>query len=274
MPASDYMNLFFAAGITDRRDQEKYGRRLDAVVAEESIARNDIIGVGEKGTGGNCDLYAVHRQGITLAAERGLFSKSIVVERQCPVASIANLSGTQEGFKGNEVALTGTDQSGDVVLRIVWGLGGPDWVEPLILRQRQHLFEVISRAMDELGEGPKRPSVAHASSKAGALMDWAADVVKAAGVPVTRERVEEHANMIAAVVRMMGFLPLARLDDLNKLYPSGRMPDGSPITTFDSVYEQVVAKVGNAQVVDQEIDRYLAGSWTEYVNGCRQTYSQ
>jgi hypothetical protein len=36
------------------------------------------------------------------------------------------------------------------VLKIKWGLGGPDWVEPLVLRQREHLFGVISGAMDRV----------------------------------------------------------------------------------------------------------------------------
>ena len=82
--------------------------------------------------------------------------------------------------------------------------------------------------------------------------------------------------MIAAVTRMFVFLRLGApygIDDLNKFYPSGEMQDGTPIATFDELYGHVVAVVGSAQLVDREIDKYLAEEWSEYVNGCRETYS-
>jgi hypothetical protein len=148
----NYPNLFLDAGISDAHDREKYSRCLDAVLAQEGIAVADIIGIGENGTGSNLDLYVVHRQAITLTRERGFFNKKIDVERLCSTASIARLRETQEGFKGTDLTITGNDARGEQVLRITWGLGGPDWVEPLVLRQREHLFQVISRAMDVLAD--------------------------------------------------------------------------------------------------------------------------
>jgi hypothetical protein len=276
MAGSDYANLFIDAGISGREDQDKYGRRLDAVLANEGITVGDILGVGEQGTGSNLDLYVVHRQAITSVSERGVFNKRIEQRRVGTIASIARLRGTQEGFKGRDVTITANDKDGGEIFKIVWGLGGPDWVEPLIERQRAHLFKVISEAMDKIDDAPARPSIASAASKAGALMDWAADVVKAADADVTPERIEEHANMIAGGIGFMVFLRLGAsygIDDLNMFYPSGKMPPGSPIATFDELYEYVVARVGSAGTVDRAIDEQLAGAWSEFVNGCRQQHA-
>jgi hypothetical protein len=273
MADNNYYNLFFAAGISDRSDQEQYSRRLDMVIASEGITLDDIFGVGEEGTGSNCDLYVVHRQGITLACEKGVFNKRIEVRLLCPIASIANLKGAQEGFKGSEIIITGTSAQGEVVLKIVWRIGGGDWSESVAQHQSEHLFRLIGEAMDKLADPPARPSVSSASSKTGALMDWAADVVKTSGVQTTAERVEEHANMIAGVIRFLVFLPLGKLESLDDFYPSGEMPAGTPIETFDDLYKHVVARVGSAQPVDQGIDEYLAGCWNEYVRGCHETYS-
>jgi hypothetical protein len=274
---ANYPNLFLDADISDRNDQDKYSRCLDAVVAQEGITVADIVGVGENGTGSNMDLYVVHRHAVTLTYERGIFNKRVGVERQCSTASIARLRTTQEGFKGTELTITGNDAKGGEVLKIEWGLGGPDWVEPLVLRQREHLFRVIGSAMDMVAEAPVSSSVSSAPSKAGMLMAWAGDVVKAAGVEVTDERVEEHANMVAGGIRFMVFLRLGAhygIDDLNQFYPDGELPAGSPIETFDDLYGHVVAKVGDPQMVDRAIDEQLAGAWREFVNGCRDQYSQ
>lgn len=271
----NYPNLFLDAGISNRNDQDKYSRCLDAVLANEGITVADIFGVGENGTGSNLDLYVVHRHAITLTRERGIFNKRIIVERQCPLASIERLRATQEGFKGTELTITGNDGKGAEVLKIKWGLGGPDWVEPLVLRQREHLFKVISAAMDAISEAPVA-SVSSASSKSAALTAWATDVVKAAGVGISEDLVGEHANMVAGVIRFDVFLRLGAehgIDDLSQFYPDGTLPPGSPIETFDDLYEHVVVQVGNRQVVDRGIDEQLAGAWREFVNGCREQYS-
>lgn len=276
MAPNNYANLFIDAGISNPQDQAKYGRCLDAVLAKEGIAVADIVGVGEKGTGSNLDLLVVHRQAITEVSERGVFSKKIGQRRVGTIASIARLRGTQEGFKGSELTITANDASGGELFKLVWGLGGPDWVEPLVERQRENLFKVISKAMDQAGDTPDRPSVSSASSKAGALLDWAADVVKAAGVEVTAERVDEHADMVAAGIRFMVFMRLGApygIDDLNQFYPGGKMPSGSAIATFDELYGHVVARVGSARTVDKAIDEQLAGAWSEFINGCRETYA-
>jgi len=272
---ANYPNLFLDADI-DQRDWEKYSRCLDEVVAKEGIAVSDIVGLGENGTGSNLDLYVVHRHAVTLACERGIFNKRVEVRSLCRTASIERLRTTQEGFKGTDLTITGNDAKGGEVLKIKWGLGGPDWVEPLVLRQRQHLFEVIGKAMDLLSETPVNGSVATASSKAEMLVSWAADVVKAAGVETRDEVVLEHANMIAGGINFMVFLPAGSrygIDDLNQFYPGGAMPEGTPLETFDDLYAHVVAKTGDAPAVDGAIDELLAGSWREFVNGCRDTYA-
>lgn len=275
MLEANYPNLFLDAGITSAHDQEKYGRCLDAVLAREGVTVADVIGIGENGTGSNLDLYVVHRQAITLTRERGIFNKKVDVDRLCSTASIARLRETQEGFKGTELTITANDAKGGEVLRIAWGLGGPDWVEPLVLRQRAHLFQVISRAMDLLAESPVRSSVSSTPSKAAAIRGWAADVVKAAGVERTDELVEEHSNMAAAGIRFEVFLRAGAqlgIDDLNDFYPSGGLPPGTPIETFDDLYSHVVARLGDSRAIDAAIDDLLAASWLEFVNGCRSHY--
>ncbi len=276
MSARSHLNLFIDASISSTHDQERYSRYIDAAAAQGNVDARDIVGIGERGTGSKPDLYVVDRQAVTLVSEVGVFNKRIEVQPLASIASIARLRGTQEGFKGTEVTITANDASGEVIFKIVWGLGGPDWVEPLVMSQREHLFNVISAAMDRASEAPPRPSVASVPSKAGAIMNWAADVVRAAGVEVTDERVEEHADMVAAGIRMFGFLKLGApygIDDLNKFYPSGEMPDGTAISTFDELYRHVIARVGSASLVDREIDQHLAGAWVEFVNGCRETYA-
>jgi hypothetical protein len=275
MSASSYLNFFGDAGIADRRDEERCGRYIDAAMAQEDFDLDEILGVGERGTGSQPDLYVIAGRAIVLVSEIGTFNKQIKVRRVSPIAAIAKLSGTQEGFKGDEIAIAAYDSKGAVLFKIVWQLGGPDWVETLMRRQRQHLFEVISVAMDRAFDAPARPSISSASSKASAIADWAADVVGAAGVEVTRERVDEHANMAVASIRMLGFLRLGApygIDDLGKFFPSGEMPAGTPIETFDDLYRHVVELVGNAPLVDREIDRYLDEAWGEFVRGCCETY--
>lgn len=270
MPPDSYHGLFLDADIFDSSDQEKFSRYLDAVCAQEGIRADDILGVSDT----SWHLIVVHRQAIVNVRQVGFFrNKHIELERRCPIAAIANLTTSMEGFKPPDLVLTATDANGAKVFTAKWSVSLIDEQEADQAREQgERLFKIIAGAMDS-GGAAARPSVSAASSKAGVLMDWAADVVKAAGVGVTPERVEEHANMIAGVIRMFAFLPLAKTDDLNKLYPGGTMPEGKPIETFDELYGLVVARVGSAQPVDREIDEYLAGSWNEYVRGCRETYS-
>jgi hypothetical protein len=82
--------------------------------------------------------------------------------------------------------------------------------------------------------------------------------------------------MIAGGIRLHVFLKLGApdgIDDLAKLYPRGEMPPGTIIATFDDLYGNVVALVGDARLVDQGIDLLLAKFWGEFVNGCRDTYA-
>lgn len=267
---SNYLNLLLDAGIA--RDQERYSRFLDAVLAHEQITVSDIVGLGENGTGAK-DLYVVHRQAIAAASERGFINKRIEVQRVCPIASIARLRVTQEGFKPPHLTITAHDPDGRVVAQIIWNFGFEEWEKRQALRQREHLFKVIGQAMTAAAEPSARASVASAWSKAGALREWAADVVKAAGAEVTSDRVEEHANMIAAGIRVVVFLRMSGVDDLGQLYPGGAEPPDAPIATFDDLYRLVIARVGSAEPVDRAIDELLAQSWGEFVRGCREQYS-
>lgn len=156
MTSNNYLNLFLDAGITDHHHQARYSTYIDLVLSEEGIDVDDIIGIAEKGTGGKPDLYVVHRQAIAFVSSyTGVFGKKpLNVAHIAPIAAIGRLRGTQEGFKGTDVTITANDADGGELFKIVWGLGGPDWVEPLIMRQRERLFKVISEAMDRLAEAP------------------------------------------------------------------------------------------------------------------------
>jgi hypothetical protein len=269
MTSSNYLNLFLDADITFPHDKEKYSRCLDVLLNQERIALEDLVGVGERGG----DLVVVHRQAVYSVEERGAFKKRIDARRLCPVASIARIRGTQEGFKGVDLTVTAHDAKGEVLFRLVWSLAGTDeFTESITVRQRDHAYRLISEAMDGRS-APARPSVASAPSKAQALRDWAADVVKASGAEVTPACVEEHANMIAGVIRMFALLPLAGTDDLKNLHPAEELDSSTPIETFDVLYRSVVALVGSAEPVDRAIDDYLAGSWNEYVRGCHEQYA-
>jgi hypothetical protein len=259
-----YETLFLDAGIMDRASRERYSRRIDAVIAEEKVAAADIVGLAEHGTGGNPDLYVVHRHGVAITTERRFFSKGVEVRRVCSIAQIARLSGGREGFKGTDVTLTGYDADGKPVLRIVSGLGGPDWVEGIVTQQHQRLFTVISDAMDKLVEVPPRPSVALSPSKAGALRGWASDVVIAAGVDPRPEIVEEHATMIAAIVELYVFGRLGKslgLGEPHEFFPGGQRPPGPHIDSFDELYGHVVARTGDAAAADRAIDAQLLTAW-------------
>jgi hypothetical protein len=273
MAASNYLNLFLDAGIS--RDQELYSRCIDAVLAKEEITASDIVGLGEKGIG-NKSLYIVHRQAITFAEERGVFNKRIDVQRLCPIDSIARLTTTQEGFRPRQLTITAHNAEGEEVSKIVWTEGFEDWEKQHVLRQREHLFGVISEAMNKGAEASARPSVSTALSKAGALREWASDVVKESGVGLTADRVEEHANMAAAGIQFMVFLRLGAplgISDLRQFYYPDPMPESRPIATFDDLYSRVITRVGGAELVDQGIDDTLANAWSEFVRGCRERYS-
>lgn len=269
MTSGNYLNLFLDANITFPYDQEKYSRCLDFLLAQEQIALEDIVGVGER----DGDLVVVDRQAVYSVEERGVFKKRIEARRLCPIASIARIRSTQEGYKGLDLALTAHDAAGVALFRLEWSLAGTtEATEWLPIGKHDHVFKLISEAMDRLST-PSRPSVASAESKAQALRDWAADVVKTSGAEVTPACVEEHANMIAAVIQRFALLPLAGTDGLNKLQLTEQLDFSAPIETFDTLYRGVVALVGSAEPVDRAIDDYLAGSWNEYVRGCHEQYA-
>ena len=277
MSLSYHMKLFIDAGITSRSRQEKYTRYLGGAISQEGIKVDDIIGVGEA----NYSFYVVTRLAVMSVHESGMFKKKrINVNQVASIGSIAKLGTRNEIPSAAAVKMgqtptfkiNGWDSKGQVVLAIVWD--GSD--SPEITQQREHLFKMIGGAMNDVPDAPARPPISAAASKAAYLREWAADVVKASGVEITPERIEDHANMIAGGIRFDVFFKLAAsdgIDDLDKLYPSGEMPPGTIIATFDDLYGNVVALVGDARLVDQEIDLLLARCWGEFVNGCRDTYA-
>lgn len=272
MSLNDYLKLLVDAGITNRSSQEKYSRYLAAAIEQEGIKVEDIVGVGESDRG----LYIVTRLAILTVHEYGIFKKKrIEVDQVASIGSIAKLGTRNEipsaaavKFEGRRErsTLTGWDSKGKAVLEIVWD--GSESAE--ITRQRDHLFKVIGDAMNNVPDAPARPPISSAGSKAAYLREWAADVVKASGVEITPERVEEHANMIAAGIRFRVFPKLAApggIDDLAKLYPGGEIPPGTIIASFDYLYGNVVELVGDARLVDQEIDLLLTRSWVSSSTG-------
>jgi hypothetical protein len=220
------------------------------------------------------------RQAVTSVYESNIFKKRVEVKLEAPIASIARLetvhlqpSAAAIKFEGRSErsTLTGWDSKGQVVLEIVWD--GSE--SPEVRRQREHLFKLIGDARNKVHDAPARPSVSSAESKAGALREWATDVVKASGMEITPERVEERADIMAAMIGIIGFPKLGApygIDDLGQLYPSGEMPPGYPIDTFDDLYAHVVEVVGDARPVDQEIDLALDKSWDVAIDECRKNY--
>jgi hypothetical protein len=272
VPAADYQRVLAEVGAVRAPELERFVRFLDAACAWEGIGGDDIVGVADTFDG----FIVVHRQAIVVVTERGVFNKRIDVKRQCSIDAIANLATSTEGFKPPDLVLNATDSQGKRVFSARWSVSLIDERDAARARDEcKRLFDVIAAAMDRRG-APELPSVATATSKADALRQWAAGVVRAAGVPVTDELVDEHANMAAGGIRFMVFLRVGAergIDDLNDFYPGGAMPDGTPLDTFDDLYAHVVAMIGDSATIDREIDGVLVGAWTEFVNGCREHHA-
>lgn len=133
MPGDDYLNLYLDAGTSDRRDQEMYGCCLDAVLARNVSARAKYSGWARRAPAPTL-ISTSFTAKPSRTCLRGVFNKRNEARRVCPIASIARLRETQEGFKGSELTITANDARGKEVFKIVWGLGGPDWVVPLVQR--------------------------------------------------------------------------------------------------------------------------------------------
>jgi hypothetical protein len=110
------------------------------------MSADDVVGVCEHGTQNSPDLIVVGHETIFMTGERGLFKKQIETRRLGDVRNVAELR-TEDGYKGREVYLIGNSASGEETLRITWGGGGPEWVVPMIERQRTRLGETIREAI-------------------------------------------------------------------------------------------------------------------------------
>jgi hypothetical protein len=151
MSLTDYQRLFANADITRRSDQEKYSRYIDAAVAQGHIKADEIIGVGE---GQFKHLYVVSNSQVTSACESGLFKKRIEIKGEGLIGSIAKLEKTKYQptaeaikFEGRsaQLKLVGFDSDDRVKLDIAWD-GSDNSVD---MRQREHLFNLIGKAMEQ-----------------------------------------------------------------------------------------------------------------------------
>jgi hypothetical protein len=148
----DKLNLLMQARILHQHDRGRYSRYLDVLVDRDGVSIDDIVGVGEQGTQNNPYLVVVTRSTIYIIEESGLFKKQLTTRRLGEIANIADVR-LEDGYKGREVYLIGSDTEGRETLRITWGGGGPDWVEPMIARQREQLLETIVDAVRLAGRG-------------------------------------------------------------------------------------------------------------------------
>ncbi|MBN9621638.1 MAG: hypothetical protein J0H06_01595, partial [Actinobacteria bacterium] len=63
------------------------------------------------------------------------------------------------------------------------------------------------------------------------------------------------------------------VDDLGGFFAPGQAPAGTSVATFDALYAQVTARVGQSQAIDRAVEERLSGAWPEWVDGCRSLYS-
>lgn len=146
MPRDD-INWFINAGITNPRDQDRYRAYLDEVLQRGRLDAESVVGVAEKGTSGPGTLYVVGRDAVWRAdRRRKMFQTWVEAERVCAIDGIRRVEAQRRGFKGRDVVLTASDEAGRSVMEVVWSLGGPDWVEPLIERQLQQLRSLLREA--------------------------------------------------------------------------------------------------------------------------------
>jgi hypothetical protein len=112
-------------------------------------------------------------------------------------------------------------------------------------------------------------------SKRDYLRDWARRLLVGAGLPPTEQLVVEHANMAAAAVTKTVFLRLGAsrgISHLSQYFRDGRMPDGTPLDTFDVLYMKAVEVEAGQQVVDEEIVAFLDSCWDDWIEGIRAQY--
>lgn len=112
-------------------------------------------------------------------------------------------------------------------------------------------------------------------SKRDYLRDWARRLVVAAGVPPTEQLVVEHADMAAAAIGLMAFLPLGAprgISDLNQYFHDGAMPAGTWLDTFDVLYLKVVEVEARPQMTNEQITAVLDSCWNDWIRGIRERH--
>jgi hypothetical protein len=148
--SSGYLNLFADAG-TNRADQDKYSRYLDAAAAQGAFKADEIVGVGE---GPSSGIYVVDHRAVTRVSESGIFKKRLEATRVGSVEAIAKLdvlaipptdaSNKFEGRSWTKLKITGRDSKGRAALEIEWGFGSDSQNK----RECEHLLKLIGKAME------------------------------------------------------------------------------------------------------------------------------
>jgi hypothetical protein len=150
MPLNDYLNLFDAAGITERPKQETFGRYIDTAVGQGHTKIDEIIGVGKA----QSMFYVVSDRTVIQLDETGLFKKQVRVRHLADIPGIAQLDVTDnppsdasikfEGRSWTNFSITGRDAQGQVKLEISWNSRDESGDQK---RDREHLFKLIKEAM-------------------------------------------------------------------------------------------------------------------------------
>jgi hypothetical protein len=142
---NNYGHVFFEAGFS-LRDQQKYTPWLDAILEAENVSAADILAVTKVGFG---DLYAVHRQAVVQAVERGVFNKRIEVQQVCPVAPITGFEARMEGFKPSYPVLILQGQNERALATIKWPAGANEREEQASIEECKRFFAVMREVLEQ-----------------------------------------------------------------------------------------------------------------------------
>lgn len=81
--------------------------------------------------------------------------------------------------------------------------------------------------------------------------------------------------MAASAVTKTVFLRLGAsrgISHLSQYFRDGRIPDGTPLDTFDVLYMKAVEGETEQQVVDEGVVAFLDSCWDDWIEGIRAQY--
>jgi hypothetical protein len=140
---NNYGHVFLEAGFSFR-DQQKYTPWLDAILKAENVGAADILAVTE---GQFSIIYAVHRQAVVQAIERGVFSKRIEVQRVCPVESIDGLEAKMDGWPPCPILIL-QDRNEKTLATIKWPTGADDREKQAGIAECKRFYEVMREILE------------------------------------------------------------------------------------------------------------------------------